>query len=328
MLSTGLRLCLAKCTPDNPSTPLVNEDDCYKRGAGLTCGNVAYPAKQYRCLQKCNPSLGKNDCPAGIACNPRSAALSGNISQAVCAYPPCKNAMQCPVYLNKTCKTQGSTSQCSGLPKGSSCAPPAPNAAPGTTLRCALPGVCDSKSGLCAPHKYGISKAKVGDPCKDDRGCGGQMRCDMQSTGSSGMVHARNGYCFIEGGAFSSLSSRACTSGSRCNRLYYGGRCAKECDLKSPKTCRGYAKDKLGDYECRAWNNLSMGGTAIVSAPVCETGDTMACDMLKGSSLDCSTVGLQNNPTKMSCRNPVSGKVLSNKYDPSGYCLDDTASGK
>jgi len=329
LFASGLRLCLAKCTPDNPQTPLVNEDDCHKRGPGLFCSNVGYPGKRYMCLQKCEPKLGSSTCPAGVACHPRSATMSGSITTAVCAWAACKTSRDCPVWLHKTCTTQGSSTQCSGLPKGSICTMQSPNAAPGAAaLRCAMPGVCDVKSGLCAPHKYGKASAKVGDPCKDDRWCGGQMRCDMQGTNAQGYTHARNGYCVVDGCAFSnSLTPFACPSNARCHRLYYGGRCFKSCDLKSSKTCRGYAGDKYGDYECRAWNNLSVGGTAIVSGPVCETGDLMPCDMLSGSSLDCSSVGLQSNPTQMKCRDPKTGKQRS-KYDPKGYCLDSTGSGK
>ncbi len=333
MLKSGLHLCLRKCLPDNYSTPLLNEDTCPT--ASTTgkqfCADISPPAQQHYCLHTCAPALGKNDCAPGLACQPRSAGLAWQVFKAVCMYAPCKGVADCPVYLSKTCTTAGSVGQCSnaGLPAGAKCTAPPPGAAAGAPLRCAVPGVCDTKSGLCAPHKLGNPKAKVGDACNDDRHCGGQMRCEMQHTSASGLVHARNGYCLIEGCTFAkTLPSRACPTGSTCKSLTQGGTCFLTCSLNNAQDCRGNAKDKLGDYECRAWNNLSVGGNPIVSKSVCEPGDRMKCDMLQTSKLDCSSVGLQSNPTKMSCRHPTTGKTLANKYDPSGYCLDDSASGK
>ena len=333
-LFSGVSLCLRKCTPDNPSTPLINEDSCPNATTtkAQVCGDLHVGAGQRNfCLHRCDPALGLSSCPPGLACHPRSAVFSGNISLAVCIYPPCKSDIECPVYLSQTCIGAGDTKSCKapGLPSSAVCGAPASSAAPGDPLHCVVPGVCDKKSGLCAPHKQGKAGAKVGDPCKDDRECGGQMRCDMQSTNSTGRVHARNGYCVIEGCSFSkTLTAFACPAGSVCHHLFYGGRCQRTCDLNQASSCRGHATDKLGDYECRAWNNLSIGGQPLVSTSICESGDSMPCNMLASSSLDCSSVGLQNNPTKMSCRNPANGQQLSNKYDPNGYCLDDTASGK
>ena len=329
-LPTGVSICTMSCTPDNLSTPLINEDSCPNATTTKShiCGNIGTGAKQHYCLKTCKPELGKNSCPAGLACHPTSAALTGQIDLAACVYRACNSGMECPINLSKTCTTTGSVAQCNnaGLPTGARCGPP--NGQPGAPLRCVVPGVCDTISGLCAPHKLGKATAKVGDPCKDDRHCGAQMVCDMQGTTSMGRVHARNGYCVIQGCAFKTFTAFTCPSGSVCHRLHWGGRCLLSCDLKTAKSCRGYASDKLGDYECRGWNNLSMGGAPIVYQPVCEPGDSMACDMLQNSSLDCSSVGLQANPTKMGCRDPANGKTLTNKYDPNGYCLDDTASGK
>jgi hypothetical protein len=42
--------------------------------------------------------------------------------------------------------------------------------------------------------------------------------------------------------------------------------------------------------------------------------------------LDCSVLGDQGNTTKMACRDRITGKELA-KHDPSGFCLDLTASG-
>ena len=333
-LPTGIRLCLRKCTKDNPSTPLINEDTC--PGATTTkaqiCANLASGSgTQNYCLHRCAPALGKNSCPAGLACRPVSTYLTGTVNTAVCAYPPCKTNAECPVYLSTTCKSQGDPKSCkaAGLPASARCGAIPPGAPMGSPLHCVVSGVCDVKSGLCAPHKQGKAGAKVGDPCTDDRSCGGQMRCDMERTNPGSPVHARNGYCTIDGCSFSStLTAFACPTGSACNMMYSGGLCSRSCDLNKASTCRNHSYDQYGDYECRAWNNLSIGGQLIVSTPVCESGDSMRCSMLQGTSLDCSSVGLSSNPTGMTCRHPKNGTKLTNKYDPSGYCLDTTASGK
>jgi hypothetical protein len=153
------------------------------------------------------------------------------------------------------------------------------------------------------------------------------MRCDQQSGGSSAM-HARNGYCYIEGCAFAaSLSVRACPTGSVCQYLHSGGWCFKTCSLTVATDCRGNPKDKHGDYECYAWNNLAVGGTMVAAKPTCEPADYTPCTLLGPStSLDCSFLGEKSNPTNMACRDRTTGSVLP-KHSPGGLCLDTTASG-
>jgi len=125
----------------------------------------------------------------------------------------------------------------------------------------------------------------------------------------------------------STLTSRACPTGSSCNTLYLGGMCQKTCDQTVASTCRGNTLDKKGDYECIAWNNLS-----ISTAPVCDFGMNLACSFLQTTSgtLSCANLGTDKtaatNPTNMTCRKP-DGTVLTNKWDPAGYCYDNTASG-
>ena len=95
--------------------------------------------------------------------------------------------------------------------------------------------------------------------------------------------------------------------------------------MKVAADCRGQAKDLYGDYECRAWDRLSWGGSVKISdKPGCDIGPAMTCDLL-GANLDCSYVGLKNNPTNMSCRG-LDGTKLA-KGTAKGFCLDDTASG-
>jgi hypothetical protein len=221
---------------------------------------------------------------------------------------------------------------------------------------CARPGNCDLASGLCGAHSLGTATAQVGDPCTDDTDCAGNMRCMMEIDQSqyrkassmyctqddeccSGRcdfgactvglctVDNRNGYCTIPGCYFSStLTLRACPSGSTCNTLYAGGLCQKTCNLSTSGECRGYSGDLYGDYECRAWNNISIGGVAVTASPVCEPGTSLGCEFFDGTTLDCSDVGGVSNPTAMDCRD-LSGFVLSDSFSPTGYCFDTTASG-
>ena len=46
-----------------------------------------------------------------------------------------------------------------------------------------------------------------------------------------------------------------------------------------------------------------------------------------GTKLDCSSLGDQGNPTNMKCRDRFTGLNKSDQADPTGICLDDTASG-
>ncbi len=227
-----------------------------------------------------------------------------------------------------------------------------------TSGRCYKEGICDTKSGLCDKHNWGLATAKVGDTCKSDHDCAGNQQCFIEfdeakyllsankicksnseccsGTCSSGscapgpcVVRNRNGYCATLSCTFAnSLTMAACDSGSICNSLYSGGVCQKKCTMASAATCRGKAADYFGDYECRGWNNLSIGGKAISSGPVCDFGPSMPCTMLQSSTLSCSSVGSgATNPTNMSCRN-IKNKKLANKYHVNGFCYDDTASGK
>lgn len=321
-LKTGVQVCTRACTPDDPKTPLINEDNC---SYAFKCSDISPPGKSYRCLQKCDPRIDKATCPKGIACHPQSTQLSANMTQAVCAYPVCTSGKQCPVRLKSSCNPAVSAPQCTSLGSNAFCAP---DPSGYSTGHCALPGACHPVSGLCDAHKLGKASAVVGGICKDDRDCGGGMRCLMEQAASVGLVKNRNGYCIKEGCVFAKgLPHRACASGSTCSRLYYGGVCYRTCDLKSASTCRGYAGDKHGDYECRAWNNLAVSSGAVTKSPVCEPGHALPCTMFASTSLNCSHVGLQGNPTGMQCREAGSGKVLG-KYSAAGYCLDTTASGK
>jgi hypothetical protein len=136
----------------------------------------------------------------------------------------------------------------------------------------------------------------------------------------------------VQGCEFSAtLPTRACPSGSICNKLYAGGLCQRSCSLGTASTCRGASGDLLGDYECRAWDNLAMGGVPVASGPVCDHGPSMPCNLLEASKLDCTSVADKSNifvpnPTKMGCRS-LGNIALTNPYDPYGFCLDDTSSG-
>jgi hypothetical protein len=102
----------------------------------------------------------------------------------------------------------------------------------------------------------------------------------------------------------------------------------KSCTMADSATCRGVAGDLWGDYECRDWSGLAIGGKALSKGPVCDFGLGTPCSIFSPqSNLKCDSLGGQGNPTKMSCRSPVTGQNLSDPYDPEGACYDDTASG-
>jgi len=345
--SSGKGVCTCPCTPDNAGTP-QNEDTCPQLNKNI-CGQVQLSsgAKQNFCLRKCSPKLYANDCAGGMACAPRSAAfVNGKLNQAVCILYGCSTNSDCPVRNGKAC------SQSNPCTLGQLCIPH--NSAT-TQGICASPGKCDKASKLCGPHATTKPSAKVGDTCSADTHCGANMKCRFQvnraayakkwnqscgadaecCSGScqSGFctkglctVDNRNGYCVVQGCIFANtLPTSACPSGSACNILYTGGLCQRTCSLTSSLSCRGLGVDRFGDYECRAWNNLNIGGTPVTTSPVCDFGTGMSCNFLQASKLQCSSVGLSLNTTNMTCRS-LANKVLGDPYDPTGYCLDNTAS--
>jgi hypothetical protein len=345
LLTDGTRgVCTCACTPDDPQTPLVNEDSCPNQ-AQNRCGTLQLTGGTTAsfCLRECNPQLGTNGCTAPLACDPRSGAQVGLFDGAVCLFPGCTTNADCPVLTSTSCATSGGTP----CPTGETCVP---LVAGGTQGLCARDGLCDTASGLCGVRTSNFkATASVGDPCKDDTECGATMRCEREvalkaggqacadgaeccsGTCAAGLctagqcpVHARNGYCYIANCAFPTLPQFACPSGSSCNQLFSGGLCQKSCTLGSAASCRGVAVDKLGDYECRSWNNIAIGGTSVSPTPVCDFGDTVTCDTF--TFLGCDVFGDLSNTTNFRCRN-TQNQVLTNPKDPSGLCLDDTASG-
>ncbi len=352
-LSAGA--CVCPCTADDLKTPLVNEDTCPGADADKfsVCGTFDLAAGQASyCVKTCQPRLKGSDCAAPLRCDPRSGAVIRRHDLALCLYSGrCAKDSDCPVTTGASCDSSRTPTGCK---IGETCAPLYTHLTAG---RCTTPGKCDKASGLCGPHTLGDKSAKVGDPCKSDLDCGGHMACQMELDESKYLLAAgkackangeccsgtcqggvcaqgrpcrvlyRSGYCATLGCTFAkTLNEATCDGGSACDILHPGGACLKTCDLKQASTCRGHKNDELGDYECRAWNHLSVGGVTIASKPVCEAGYGMPCDLLAGSGFGCSSVGLQGNPTKMSCRDDE-GAALTNKYDPAGLCLDDTVSG-
>jgi hypothetical protein len=342
-------VCTCQCTPDDLQTPLVNEDSCPDLSQNL-CGSVTLTdgSKIGFCFRRCKPKLGANDCAQGVACDPRSGEVIEQRDTAVCLLHGCQSNADCPVRTATPCKVDGSVT----CPAGMGCYP---LQADGVEGRCAKAGVCEKSSGLCAPRLSDFApNAQVGDPCAADLDCGKTMRCELEEDRPSLLrkagqtcvldreccggscvgntcapgpcaVHARNGYCTVVGCAFSSLLAYQCPAGSACNRYFYGGLCQKNCSLNNAKSCRGVAADKRGDYECRAWERIAIGGLPVAPAPLCDFGDTAACTLIKGAG--CAALGSgPANPTKMSCRDAQSGAALP-AGDPTGLCLDDTASG-
>ena len=311
-------ICTRTCTVNDPKTPLVNEDNCPK---GHSCTKFGFStATVYYCLKDCTPSLTKNPCPAssGQTCHPLSARFTGSAEKAVCIYPACKTKKDCPAFSDTSCI---SDKDCTKVGTDAFCEP--------SSQTCARPGSC-SKAGLCGPHGYGTAKAKVGDPCKTDFDCpinGVCLKEDQSTFGSIGVSY-RNGYCVTPYCAFSNyLSAYSCPVGSTCNWLYSGGLCFKTCKLADKNGCRHNAKDKGGDYECYAWNNWKFtSGSKVTAEPVCMNAPTQTCDSLPTGN-DCRDLGDANNPTHMECRDRNTGLAKVKPLDPTGVCLDDTASG-
>jgi hypothetical protein len=315
-LPSGVRVCAKHCYPDDPM-PWIG--GCSQ---GLRCAAIGPTHSDGRCLRPCKLVVGKQTCPKGLSCDPRS--LRWNEGP-VCGFTACGGPTDCPVRLSASCDPASSTPQCSGEPAGAFCAPD--DLGQSGTGTCALPGVCDLPSGRCLPHKLGKSSALIGAPCVDDRDCAGEMRCDRQRVAADGTVYARNGYCIKEGCELAAdAPTLACPVGSTCVRVNPGGHCKKTCQLTQAADCRGYSSDKHGDYECYDWTQLAIGNKPVSKAPACEP--SLPCAMWSSPGyLDCSIMGAKNNPTKMACRNRATGAELP-KHDPGGYCLDLTASGK
>jgi hypothetical protein len=302
--------------------------------AAFACGRIVHEGTTYDlCFRRCKPAYGSNSCTKPLVCSPTSGGLANVRGVALCLRHGCTDNDQCPVYTSQGCKDH---TDCS---PGDSCS--------AWYKVCTTAGVCDLASGLCKEHNQGSAVTKIGNPCAGDTDCLDNMTCLMESARphklqpgatcsanadccnldcESGVcsqnpciVDYRNGYCTIQGCAFASAAfPRHCPPGSTCNHVYTGGACQRICDLNSTTECRGYSADRFGDYECRAWNNLTLDGKSYADQPVCDFGTRMSC------SIDCADLGLNGNPTNMRCRS-LQGKDLPQK-DPGGYCLDDTSS--
>ena len=81
---------------------------------------------------------------------------------------------------------------------------------------------------------------------------------------------------------------------------------------------------RKGDYECRAWDQISAAdGSKMAAQPVCDLTSSVPCDLL--GALNCSVLGAPNDATQMRCRTR-DGTLLPDG-SASGYCLDLTSSG-
>jgi hypothetical protein len=292
-------ICTCPCTGDDPTTHLIVEDSCPDPGKHV-CAKVqpvSGPA-QHVCLKLCKPKLGANDCTAPFACHPKSVVFSWSANQASCWHLGCKTGADCPVLTGKSCDTSNPVA-CS---TGEQCEPFNSSTSKGI---CAGPGTCDMASGLCGKHPTTRPNAKVGDPCKADTECGEFMQCWLEvdpkalglkdhgqpcTSGSydccgtclgnvcSGICTtiARNGYCTITNCVFATkmaFSEFLCPTGTECHKRYLGGICMKSCRLGVASDCRGHSADKLGDYECWAWNNVYGSRNApFTNGPVCDLG--------------------------------------------------------
>lgn len=309
----GVSICTTTCTTDNPQTT-PNEDSCPNLAKNI-CSEVplASGGTQNYCLQKCQPRSSSNDCPAELACDPLSGSLTGSAELAVCAQPACTSNADCNVLTAKSC----TVSTGAGCATGETCV------ALSSGGRCALPGLCNTVSGICEGHNQGKANVKVGAPCTADVDCGNDQIC-LRESPSGGGVAWRGGYCSIAGCVHAqTVPKLACPSGSHCHRLYggIGGLCLKGCSLTDATSCRNRSGDFLGDYDCYAWDNYTLGGKPVAAGPVCDM--PIPCDFFTSG---CSGLGLSPNSTNMTCRNKKNN-VLSSATDPNGFCLDNTAAG-
>ncbi len=323
LTSATAGVCGCTCTADDPQTSLVNEDSCPDLAKNICVPVPLTSGTTYNiCMRKCAPKLGANDCEAGVSCEPLSAAQF-DIESPVCIFAGCAANSDCQVNTGVKC-TIATPTACKAAEK---CLPEKTGDTEGL---CIAAGVCDTTSGLCDKHTLGKAGAKVGDPCKSDLDCDGQMMCFPETDRStlkkggqscadsseccSGVCGAtkkcttglcttlwRGGYCTILNCHYAkTFTLKACPTGSACANLWSSGACMKACDMTKAGDCRGTATDLYGDYECRRWGNLVFGAAMIPGvdpdssgkAPaVCDAGPNLSCDDLAASTMDCSVVG-------------------------------------
>jgi len=298
-------ICSMECTPDNPSTPFAVEDNC---PSGFVCGEFSYSTDTYYyCLKTCTPSIEENPCPesSGQTCSPASSAFV-SMGETVCWYGACKSHRDCPVFSAIECTEDARCTE--ELGSESFC----------LSGYCAFAGNC-TPGGICGAHSHGRAEAKIGDPCASDLDCTNQGFCFGEADGYP------NGYC-ASGYCDTGLAGFECPAEATCHRLFYGGVCHKRCDQAVAGDCRGVDADKGGDYECYAWDNLTIADRPISEAAICTVVANESCDGL-GGDLDCTVLGSAGSLTNMVCRDRLSGEVLDDSKDPLGYCLDDSASG-
>ncbi|MCA9666319.1 MAG: hypothetical protein KC503_12050 [Myxococcales bacterium] len=351
--NSNVGVCGCACTPDNLSTPLVNEDSC-PDVASLACATVRNGDRKGGtvnvCMRKCKPALHvANPCPKGTACDPRTNRFSvSRVDQAFCGVPACLSDNDCPEQTGQQCLVGAGGSN--GCQVGSSCLP---FVVGGKQGRCVKPGRCDKTSGLCLP-RLSSGTQQVGSPCKADQDCPANGHCELpvdnavlrkpfgalcvdDSQCCSGRCdggrctlglceeHSRNGYCVIDGCLF--LPEFKCSGASTCVATYAGGRCLATCNPSQANSCRGLGSvaggDKYGDYECRDWSQLSLNGVPVANAPVCQWGDAVQCNgqhilwPYNNTALTCAIFGAQ-------CR-ALDGSLVTSATQV-GLCLDATAS--
>jgi len=319
-LPSGLRVCSRPCTPDDAQTPLVNEDNCPNLSQFACANTNAYGGESYYCLRSCQPQLYRNTCPGGIACHPKDNQIDFDYQTSSCARPMCTRNEDCPVYAEQLCFNDQDCGP------GAFCAPDETTG--GALSRCAVAGLCERTSGLCAPPSLPFRPtARIGDTCTSDFECKQGMRCQFEIADPNGGTYARNGYCVIDGCAFAdTMSHLACPAGSACQHIYPGGTCFRSCEPTGATSCRGVNADRYGDYECYNWNYLVLNAAMqpVAETATCEPA-IYTCDFLY-PFLECSGIGEQDNPEDMRCRDPATGQPLP-EGSTNGVCLDNTASG-
>jgi hypothetical protein len=336
-------ICTCTCTPDDPDTRLINEDDCGTATDDVVCGELELSGGQVvnYCMKTCQPRLGVNSCDGRIACDPRAGFRAGIYDATICLDAGCRNDSDCRVTTAARCTVGGAAQPCTQ--PGAQCLSISPGSSAGI---CVIPGVCDVASGLCRersskPTTFNAN-AQVGDACGGDVDCAANQTCLFEFTAPGAIRPSfRNGYCAIAACSFAAtLPTQACPSGSACNHLFSGGLCQKTCTLANAASCRNNPNDALGDYECRDYSNLVSPSTGrpVAAAPTCDWGSNMDCNTaaaIAGGQLGSNPCALfgdgPSNSTNMRCRDITTGATVNPsgtppRYPAEGHCLDDTSS--
>ena len=118
-------ICTCPCTPDDPTSPLSNEDtcpdlnnnmcseplditagtcqtdaDCATAGTGFVCDAGKCRGQKAYCVHKCKPALGSNSCNGELACKYDS---TFGVYEPICTRRGCKDGNSCMLTTGEKC---------------------------------------------------------------------------------------------------------------------------------------------------------------------------------------------------------------------------------